>query len=60
MDTSSDSDADSVVNELPTGQPEEGEVSDLEQDVAVTDTDQENKTTERLDTETGHIYQTLM
>ena len=40
MDTSSDSDAHSVVHELPTGQPEEGEVLDLEQDVCLTNTDQ--------------------
>ena len=40
MDTSSDSDSDSVVHELPTGQAEEAELSDLEQDVSVTNTDQ--------------------
>ena len=40
MDTSSDWDNDSVTQELPTGQYEEGEVSDPEQDTSVTDTDQ--------------------
>ena len=40
MDTSSDSDSDSVVQELSTGQHKEGGVSDLEQDVSVTNTDQ--------------------
>ena len=37
MDTSWDSD--SVVNMQPTGQAEEGEVSDLDQDISLTDTD---------------------
>ena len=40
MDTSSDSDSESVVHELPTGQAEEGELSDLDQDISVTYTDQ--------------------
>ena len=40
MDTSSDSDSDSVVHELPAGQAEEGELSDLDQDVTVTNTNQ--------------------
>ena len=39
MGTSSDSDSDSVVHKLPTGQAEEGKLSDLDQDVCVTDTD---------------------
>ena len=39
IDTSSDSDTDSVVHELPTGQGEEGKLSDLDQDISVTDTD---------------------
>ena len=38
MDISSDSD--SVVHELPTGQAEEGELSDPDRDISVTDTDQ--------------------
>ena len=38
MDTSTDSDSDSVVYELPTGQAEEGELSDLDQGVSVTNT----------------------
>ena len=37
MYTNSDSDSDSVVHELPTDQTEEGELSDLDQDVSVTD-----------------------
>ena len=40
MDTCSDSDSDSIVQELATGQYEEGEVSDSEQDTSVTDTNQ--------------------
>ena len=40
MDTISDSDSDSVVDPHFTGQAEEGELSDLDQDVSVTDTDQ--------------------
>ena len=40
MDTSSDTDSESVVNVQPTGQAEEGEVSDLDQDISLTDTDQ--------------------
>ena len=39
MDTGSFSDNDSVTQELPTGQYEEGKVWDLEQDTSVTDTD---------------------
>ena len=37
MDTDSDSDNHSVVQELSTGHCEEGEVSDQEQDTSVTD-----------------------
>ena len=40
IDTSSDSDSYYVVHELPTGQAEEGELSDLDQDISVKDTDQ--------------------
>ena len=40
MDTSSDTDSESVVNVQPTGQAEEGEVSDLDQDISLTDTGQ--------------------
>ena len=40
MDTSSDSDTYSVVQELTTGQQEEGEVTDLNQDISLTNTDQ--------------------
>ena len=39
MDTSSDTESESVVNVQPTGQAEEGEVSDLDQDISLTDTD---------------------
>ena len=56
MDTSSDSD--SVVHELPTSQAVEGELSDLDQDVSVTDNDQtlteEQNFIHGLDTYTGH------
>ena len=64
MDTCSDSDTDSVVHEFPTGQAEEGELSDLDQDVSVTDIDQASteelnyrktmRVVFRLDTYTGH------
>ena len=37
MDTSSDSDSDSIVHELPMGQKEEGELLDLAHNVSVTD-----------------------
>ena len=40
MDTESDSDNDSVTQELFTGQYEEGEASDPEQNTSITDTDQ--------------------
>ena len=40
MDTSSDSDSDSVVHELPTGQAEEGELSDFYHIISLTDNDQ--------------------
>ena len=40
MDNCSDLDNDSVTQELPISQYEEGEVSDLEQDTSVTDTGQ--------------------
>ena len=40
METSSDSDSDLVVRPHFTGQAEEGELSDLDQDVSVTDTNQ--------------------
>ena len=40
MDTISDLDNDSVTLDMPTGQYEEGEVSDPNQDASVTNTDQ--------------------
>ena len=40
MDTSSDSDSESAVHELPTCQAEEGELLDLDMDVSITDTKQ--------------------
>ena len=66
MDTSSDSDSDSVVHELPTGQTEEGELSHLDQVISITDTDQTSTEEQNyretmcgvlihgLDTYTGH------
>ena len=53
MDTSSYSDNDSVVQELSTGQHEEGKVSDLEQDISITDTGQ-TSTEEQNYRETMH------
>ena len=40
VDTSSDTDSESVVNVQPTGQAEGGEASDLDQDISLIDTDQ--------------------
>ena len=40
MDTSSDSDSDLAMHPQFTGQAEEGELSNLEQDISLTDTDQ--------------------
>ena len=42
MDTSSDSDSESAVHELPTCQVEEGELLDLDKDVSTTDTNQDS------------------
>ena len=40
LDSDMDISSDSVIHELSTGQAEEGELSDLDQDISVTDTDQ--------------------
>ena len=53
------SDSDSVVHELPTGQAEEGELSDPDLDISVTDTDQAS-TEEQNYRETMHGVRSYM